>query len=98
MKRKLNFAVFFCVFACIVTIIKMMDNQALIKRTRKSKIDIEYHFSKNKAKLKEFIEHPKARLWINKFVKRLYHIPWTIEQSYVLDPQDYSNFIKEQKM
>ncbi|CAC5379793.1 BIRC7_8 [Mytilus coruscus] len=95
MKRKTNLAVFFCVFACIMTVIKWMDYQERNKRTRKSKIDIEYYFSKNKAKLKEFIKHPKVCLWINKFVKRLYHIPRTIVQTYVLNPQDYNSFIKE---
>ncbi|XP_063417741.1 baculoviral IAP repeat-containing protein 2-like [Mytilus trossulus] len=95
--RKTNFAVILCVLGCIMMSFKQIRWQEQNKRMSKSKIDIDFIFSKHKAKMKELKEHPKTRLWINKLVKTFYLIPRTIVQTYVLNPQDYSNFIKEQK-
>ncbi|CAC5368151.1 BIRC2_3 [Mytilus coruscus] len=95
--RKTTFAVLICVLGCIMMVLKRMNWQEQYKQMGKSKIDIEYNFSKHIAKMKELKEHPKTRFWISKFVKCLNHIPRTIVQTYVLNPQDYSNFIKEQK-
>ncbi|XP_071127146.1 baculoviral IAP repeat-containing protein 7-like [Mytilus edulis] len=96
-KRNTNLAVLFCVLGCIMMVFKRMNWQEKYKRMGKTNIDIDYNFSKDKANMKELKEHPKTRLWINKFVKQFYHIPRIILQTYVLNPQDYSNFIKEQK-
>ncbi|XP_052080112.1 baculoviral IAP repeat-containing protein 2-like isoform X2 [Mytilus californianus] len=96
-RRKTNLAVLFCILGCIMMVFKRINWQEKYKRIGKSKIDIEYNFSKHKAKMKGLIEHPKTRSWISKFVKSLNHIPRTIVQTYVLNPQDYCNFIKEQK-
>ncbi|XP_076113477.1 death-associated inhibitor of apoptosis 2-like isoform X1 [Mytilus galloprovincialis] len=94
--RKTNFAVLICVLGCIMMSFKRIRWQEQNKRMSKSKIDIDFIFSKHKAKIKELKEHPKTRQWINKLVKTFYHIPRTVVQTYVLNPQNYSNFIKEQ--
>ncbi|XP_063397612.1 baculoviral IAP repeat-containing protein 2-like [Mytilus trossulus] len=95
--RKTNVAVLLCVLGCIMVSFKRIRWQEQNKRMSKSKIDIDFIFSKHKAKMKELKDHPKTRLWIKKLAKTFYHIPRTVVQTYVLNPQDYSNFIKEQK-